>query len=666
MKLRLGFLASHGGSNVQAILDACREGRLDAEPCVVISNNSKAPVLDRARVAGIPTYHLSSETHPDPMVLDDEILGILTKHQVDRVILAGYMKKLGPKTLGRYRGRVLNIHPALLPKFGGKGMYGERVHEEVIRAGDLVSGPTVHFADEEYDRGKNVRQYLAPVLRIHTGAGETIVGDSDMVNDTRDSLASRVLSLEHKIFVDVLRETIEEAKMSDLGKILTILEQGQFEQFKGMTESTDVEFKGSPYRLDELREQLELAKDVAGMAQAGGGLILIGLKSVPRAASQEEEAAEAAPFAQELLNEKQYVDLIWNRVYPRPEGLVVRWFQSIGDSSRGIGVIIIPKQSDDLRPFLVAGVLDKNDRLREITFNLVRRVGSHNRPNSIQEIHSLIRDGARNNEILRRLEQVALELSSSGIQSSETSERTGINDRILKTVGDAKLDHGAFYLAAATESAVEMVGIYSDTSELVRILSAPPKLRAHGFDLEVGSATRIVAGQGRSAATETWCALNCWEDGVLVLAVDPWSALWPPTATTRINPLALCERTYLFAELCRLAFQFCRPPATGYSFLLGLIADPNKPDQRFELAPGPIPDFFSHFPKKATEAGFSIRHIHRKPQFDAGILGYLLVKHLYNWFGLPDEAVPYATKNTDGSIALDPELLRIAGERRSF
>ena len=188
MTLRLGFLASHGGSNVQVIVDACRSGMLDAEPCVLVSNNSDAPVMARARDAEIATYHLSSHTHPDPSLLDDAILEALTRHGAALIVLAGYMKKIGPRTLARYRGLVLNIHPALLPKFGGQGMYGRRVHEEVLAAGDRVTGVTVHLADEEYDRGPILTQREVPVVS----------------GDTVDSLAARVLEAEHALYVETL------------------------------------------------------------------------------------------------------------------------------------------------------------------------------------------------------------------------------------------------------------------------------------------------------------------------------------------------------------------------------------------------------------------------------------------------------------------------------
>lgn len=202
MKLRLGFLASHGGSNVQAILDACREGRLDAEPCVVISNNSDAMVLDRAMAARIPAFHLSSHVHPEAARLDEAILATLEKHRVNLIVLAGYMKKLGPKTLARFRGRVLNIHPALLPKYGGQGMYGNHVHEAVLAAGDKESGATVHLADAEYDEGRILAQKKVSVL----------------ADDTSESLAARVLEVEHQLYAETLQRIAKgEIKLEALG-----------------------------------------------------------------------------------------------------------------------------------------------------------------------------------------------------------------------------------------------------------------------------------------------------------------------------------------------------------------------------------------------------------------------------------------------------------------
>jgi phosphoribosylglycinamide formyltransferase-1 len=181
-------LASHEGTTLQAILDACQSGEISGRVVTVISNNSDSGALRRAREAGAEAVHLSGKTHPEPGALDEAISVALSRNQVDVVMLAGYMKKLGPALLERYRGRILNTHPALLPKFGGHGMYGMRVHEAVLRAGETESGPSVHLVDAEYDTGRVLAQAQVPVE----------------AGDTPAALAARVQERERRLVVAVL------------------------------------------------------------------------------------------------------------------------------------------------------------------------------------------------------------------------------------------------------------------------------------------------------------------------------------------------------------------------------------------------------------------------------------------------------------------------------
>jgi phosphoribosylglycinamide formyltransferase-1 len=186
--LRIGVLASHEGTTLQAILDACATGQVPVQVAAVISNNSDSGALRRARAATARGFHFSSKTHPDPGALDLAMARALREEDVEVVMLAGYMKKLGPALLEQYRGRILNTHPALLPKFGGQGMYGMRVHEAVLRAGDTESGPSVHLVDDEYDTGLVLAQARVPVLE----------------DDTADTLATRVQERERRLVVAVL------------------------------------------------------------------------------------------------------------------------------------------------------------------------------------------------------------------------------------------------------------------------------------------------------------------------------------------------------------------------------------------------------------------------------------------------------------------------------
>jgi phosphoribosylglycinamide formyltransferase-1 len=187
--LRLAVLASGGGTNLQAIIDAAENGEIDARVVVVISNNSHAGALERARRHGIEDMHLSGRQFASQEQFDRRLLEILNQRQVDLVVLAGYMKLLSPEVVRAYRHRMLNIHPALLPCFGGPGMYGTKVHQAVIGSGAKISGVTVHVVDERYDHGPIVAQRTVPVRD----------------DDTPEALAQRVLVEEHRLYKEVIQ-----------------------------------------------------------------------------------------------------------------------------------------------------------------------------------------------------------------------------------------------------------------------------------------------------------------------------------------------------------------------------------------------------------------------------------------------------------------------------
>ncbi len=174
--------ASGGGTNLQALLD-----HRPAEPCwrigLLVADREGIGALERARRAGVPTrvIHTRGRSHAEVAA---ETLATLEEHGVQVLFLAGYVKIVPPEVVSRFRRRILNIHPALLPGFGGKGMWGHHVHEAVLASGTRLSGPTVHFVDEEYDRGSIVAQWPVPVLP----------------GDTPDTLAARVLQVEHRLY----------------------------------------------------------------------------------------------------------------------------------------------------------------------------------------------------------------------------------------------------------------------------------------------------------------------------------------------------------------------------------------------------------------------------------------------------------------------------------
>jgi phosphoribosylglycinamide formyltransferase-1 len=186
--IALAIFASGAGTTAQGVIDACAERRIDGAVVLIVSNNGDAPVLERARAAGIPWRHLSARTHPDPAELGQAMSDALAQAGATHVLLAGYMKKLSPALVEAYAGRIYNTHPALLPAHGGQGMYGDRVHAAVLAASETRSGATVHLVTEEYDSGPIVGQVEVPVL-----PGDDVA-----------TLGERVRAAERKMLVEVL------------------------------------------------------------------------------------------------------------------------------------------------------------------------------------------------------------------------------------------------------------------------------------------------------------------------------------------------------------------------------------------------------------------------------------------------------------------------------
>src|SRR5579872_2575114 len=185
--LKLGFLASRNGSGMRAIVRAIEAGDLEAEARLLVSNRADAPALTFGAEHGVPTAVIP--TLPDPDAADAALAAALHDAGVELVILSGYLRKLGPKTLNAYSGRVLNIHPALLPKFGGQGMYGRRVHEAVAAAGETITGACVHVVDAEYDQGPVVASIEVPLAE----------------GDTAEDIERKVTAVEPALFVATLK-----------------------------------------------------------------------------------------------------------------------------------------------------------------------------------------------------------------------------------------------------------------------------------------------------------------------------------------------------------------------------------------------------------------------------------------------------------------------------
>jgi phosphoribosylglycinamide formyltransferase-1 len=190
---RIGVLISGGGTNLQALIDGVENGYIPASIDVVISNKADAYGLQRAKAHGISTAVISRKEFKDEKEFNRALLNELEKYKVDLVVLAGYLNILSPEVVDRYKNRIINIHPSLIPAFCGKGYYGERVHKAVLDYGVKVTGATVHFVDYGTDTGPIILQH--PVM---------VQPDDDV-----STLAKRVLEVEHKLLPEAVKLWVE-------------------------------------------------------------------------------------------------------------------------------------------------------------------------------------------------------------------------------------------------------------------------------------------------------------------------------------------------------------------------------------------------------------------------------------------------------------------------
>lgn len=176
------------GSNMQAIIDGCKSGKINGKVALVVGVNNGAPAMERARAAGVVAVSIPPKSFGCEEDYEEALLAQLQQNNIDLICLAGYMRVLGGKIIETYRNKIMNVHPALIPSFCGKGMYGHHVHEAVIARGVKFTGATVHFVDEDYDTGPIIMQRVVAVD----------------ANDTPDSIAAKVLEAEHAAYTDAV------------------------------------------------------------------------------------------------------------------------------------------------------------------------------------------------------------------------------------------------------------------------------------------------------------------------------------------------------------------------------------------------------------------------------------------------------------------------------
>jgi hypothetical protein len=449
-----------------------------------------------------------------------------------------------------------------------------------------------------------------------------------------------------------------------------------------------MEAKSEPYRTSELRGKLELSKDVAGFANAQGGIILIGIRTERSPEHLGDEITEVRPFAETLVDRDQYHSILCSWIHPEPEGIEIRWFPCAGEPNRGVVAITVPAQREALRPFLLARTLGDSDRQIESLFGYTERKRAGITPLSVRDLYAHFRDGRRFDTLQQRIDPITEELQRLHRQYENLEQILSQRGRVLPQVTPptqpaisikalitrkdqavTEADLGSqpyFFLGAVPTPIVEFPTLFQETSPLVKTINDPPILRPHAFGVASGGATRIIKGQLRRGVVRGSSVLEVWRDGTILYVVEASDFLcWgtrAPGGPLRLNPLALCESTYAFADLTRIVFGNARssPLAIDYIIALRNLTVQGQPAQ---LIPGPLGTMRSRFEIDVHHApGPDMDWMVKweKSEVQPGAVAYLIVREVYRWFSLNDEEIPYTSVGEDGETIVDPEVIREA------
>ncbi len=446
-------------------------------------------------------------------------------------------------------------------------------------------------------------------------------------------------------------------------QLLEILKAGNLNEIVGCLESENLEFKGSPYQVSEDYGKYELAKDISGFANASGGLIVVGVKTKKSPEVPYDEVEEIRPFAQDLINVEQYLNVTRSWIYPTVRQLSIDWYRSAETLDRGIIVIAVPDQESG-KPFLIRKSVDSTGKVFETVFGYAERHQAATIPLSVQEIHSLIRDGR---VLLQERQRQETGEAKSVPQIVTPRAESIISERIEAAIKDVGLEGKPFYvLAAVPLDAVTVPDLFeSRNAAVARLIGTPPPLRHAGFDVDAGGNTQIIRGELLRASLSGYKLLELWRDGTLILVASGgpdflcWRAYEKAETSFQINNLAVVESAYLFVQLSGQVFDYMepRPRSLLYRIRLG-----NMTSSEHSCYLVPVPVRSIGWQSKLDQHGAPEPSVEFSYQWSGGnflpgAIALELVSRLYAWFGVTKDRIPY-TKQVDSKLVIDSELIK--------
>jgi schlafen family protein len=445
---------------------------------------------------------------------------------------------------------------------------------------------------------------------------------------------------------------------------LELLEAGRGNAIIGTRESQQIEFKQTPYRLDEERQKFELAKDVSALANASGGIVVLGVRTERDETHPWDKAVAVTPFPSNLINAQQIRDVLQAWIFPPVEGIEVRIFQDAVRADHSLAAIWVPAQRGSVGPFVVIKAADDANRIDGSLIGYFERRAADARPLSAHEVQAILRDGLL---FRRALDERAgtppptpagPRVAPERVPTPPAQMPPATYGHLVQLVEATQLaDVPLFALSTTPVPPVEASGMFqAEDHDITELLRHPPELRNMGFDLATQQDPKIIRGESRRAVLSTYKGLELRRDGTLlfVATADNDFLSWGERRAQdplRINPVPLLESALLFTTLAKQVYDLVplAPQHVVCTLTLRRLCIENK---RPLLKPGRADWRLGADPRQAQGCDHDVVVVVDFP-FDPAQVAFQLIREVYTWFGLTYDRIPYVTDN-----AIDAEALR--------
>lgn len=459
------------------------------------------------------------------------------------------------------------------------------------------------------------------------------------------------------------------ARFIPLPEVAAILQSGDFTQLVGGLEDDHLECKSAPYNLDLEREKMELAKDVSALANADGGMILIGVRTEQEPLHQGDIIRSVGCFTQDRMDFSQYRNVLSHWVLPSIRGLRLEWHASAANRNEGIVSVLIPREASRDGPYVVAKVVEDTGRVIGSYIGFFERMRDNVAPMRPGELRDRLKDGRRFFELDTRLGNI--EEMVAKLAGVHAPQQPAISfETVFRRVQRARQEVGydqkpAFSLAAWAVQPIEFPNLFESREEpVVRLLEQPPRLRDGGFDFAARRLSTIVEGQLRRCMIPGHKVLEVWRDGTLicVLPGDDWHLCWAmqstPETGLRINNLALAETVYLLCDWSLKIYGNAVPVPERFK-ICAMLSEMAVNGRPFSLNPyRPNAFNLNEDRRPAPEARGQHFEIEvERATADPGVMAYRLLSDVYAWFGFNAAEMPYVNREQQPP-QIDPSQLR--------